>query len=45
MRSFTRSIARTLPRAGLGSFPLHGRQVLSTIAKKKLSLRTIGKYT
>ena len=45
LRSLGRTAARALPKAGLGSFPMHGRQVLSAVAKKKLSVRTIGKYS
>jgi hypothetical protein len=45
MRSFSRTIVRALPKAGLGTFPMHGKHILTTMAKKKLSVRTIGKYT
>lgn len=45
LRSLGRTAARALPKAGLGSFPMHGKQVLSAVAKKKLSVKAIGKYT
>jgi hypothetical protein len=44
IRSFGRTAARALPKAGLGSFPMHGKNLISAMQKSKISVRTIGKY-
>jgi hypothetical protein len=45
LRSFGRVAARALPKAGLGTFPMHGKHIISAVAKKKLSVKLVGKYT